>query len=213
MSLRPSTCFPHARAVSLPQQRTTDLSNAHMRAITHIADAHTKRPINSRVTTNHRHIHTIVVITVTTDVHEIINAASVNTHIRLSVAHNRPVELAVGERHRLTLVADRLHHALHEHSVTIPTPRRIHRQTRTIPALSERGSFRPPTETSRLARNQLLSRRLSLTLRPKTRRISAKRTLPRPSATLTRLTLTIHMPLRNHNIRAATTPPDALYGP
>ena len=129
----------------------------HMRVIAHIAHTHTKRPLNSRVTADHRHIHTIVVITVTTDVHEIVNAASVNTHIRLRVTNHRPTELIVREHHRLTLVADGLHHVLHEHAVTIPTTRSVNRETRTVPALGERKRFCFPTETSRLARNQSLS--------------------------------------------------------
>ena len=177
----------------------------NMRVITHVTDTHTKRPLNGRVTADHRHVHTITVIDVAANVHEIVNAASVNTHIRFRVTNNRPTELLVREHHRLTLVADSLHHVLHQHAITIPTTRSVNRKARTILALSERRRFRFPVETSRLARNQLLGRSLSLTLRPKMRRIRTKRTLPRPSAALPRLTLTIHMPLHSH--QKTSTPP------
>jgi hypothetical protein len=90
-------------------------------------------------------------------------------------------------------------HALSRLPVTpVKTARSIHAQT-----IHATKSLTQPrhaaAETSRLARNQLLSSRLRLTPRPVMRRIRTKRTLTLPRTTLPRLTLTIHMPLHSHN--------------
>ena len=183
----------------MPRQQTD------MRVVAHVTDAHTKRPLNGHVTADHRHVHTITMISVAAHVHKIVNAASMNTHIRFRVTNHRPTELIVREHYRLTRIAHGLHHVLHQRAVTIPAARRVHGKTRTILALGERRRFCFPSKTSRLARNQLLSRSLRLTLRPVMRRIRTKRTLPLPRTTLPRLLLAVYMPLHSH--QKTSTPP------
>ena len=171
---------------------------------TNLTDNKPKSPIHTSVINDRHNLVIISVISVVANINEVTKAPAAHVDVCVAVTDNRRAVIT-REHYRLVILAHSLHHVLHQRAITIPTPRRIHRKTRTIPTLAERRRFCFPTETSRLARNQLLSRRLSLTLRPKMRRVRTKRTLPRPSATLTRLFLIIHMPLHSH--QKTSTPP------